>query len=71
MTTIKIYYPMIVLGCKEVQVSEEKAEDLIDHRIDQEKFIYDSLDDSEQEHTSMKMIYDYNDFGIMKMIERC
>lgn len=51
MPKVLIKYPQIVFDTKEVEVTEEQLTDLIEHHIDREKFIWDNLNEREQNQT--------------------
>ena len=70
MEKIIIYFPQIIFEQKEIEVTEEQADDLLLHHIDIVNFIWNNLTDSEQDFTSQKMIDDFYDSGTIKMIKR-
>lgn len=51
---IKIVFPQIIFETKIVEVSKEKYEDLMEHHIDREDFIWNNLTENEQNWTNGK-----------------
>ena len=69
--TIKIFFPQIVLDSKQIEVTQQQADDLILHHIEREKFIWDNMTEHEQQHTfGEKMVHEFLDnLGRFKIIE--
>ncbi len=52
MKKIKIIFPQITFKTKVLEITDEKAESLIEHREDEAKFIWDNMSEIEQNCSS-------------------
>ena len=51
MKTVKILFPQVVIETKSIEVSDEEFENLIEHNIDVEKFVWNNMTEQEQSWT--------------------